>query len=104
MFGVPGLDPGALDGDDAVGGKGLAQKLPFPLVQLHQQKASMGIVEGGTDFQGGQSGGCDEDVFNITLFPHIQPDLPVQAAVGQVVNDVTEGRDFRILGGVQPDA
>ena len=64
----------------------------------------MGIVESGADFQGGQRGSCNENVLNIALLPDIQPDLPVQAAVGQVIDDVTEGRDFRVLRGVQPDA
>ena len=104
MFRVPGLDAGALDGDDAVGGEGLANQHPFSLQQLHQQQAPVGVVEGGADFQGGQGWRGDKQVLDIAFFPHIQPDLPVQAAIGQVVNDVTEGRDFRIFGGVQPDA
>ena len=104
MLRVPGLDAVALNGDDAVGGEGLANQHPFPLQQLHQQQAPVGVMEGGADFQRGQGRRGNKQVFYVAFFPHIQPDLPVQAAVGQVVNDVTEGRDFRILSGVQPDA
>ena len=31
MLQIPGLDPGALDGNNAPGGKGLADELPFSL-------------------------------------------------------------------------
>ena len=51
---VPGLDAVALNGDDAVGGEGLANQHPFPLQQLHQQQAPVGVMEGGADFQRGQ--------------------------------------------------
>ena len=61
------------------------------------------MVELGTDFQSGQGGSGDEQIFNIAFLPDIQPDLPVQAAVGQIVDDMAEGRNFRVFGGVQPD-
>ena len=50
---IPRPDSGALDGDDAVGGEGLAHQTPFAPQQLHQQQTALGVVELGTDFQGG---------------------------------------------------
>ena len=100
---IPRPDSRALDGDDAVGGEGLAHQTPFAPQQLHQQQTALGVVELGTDFQGSQGGSGDEQIFDVAFLPDIQPDLPVQAAVGQIVDDVAEGRNFRILGGIQPD-
>ena len=100
---IPRPDSGALDGDDAVGGEGLAHQTPLAPQQLHQQQTALGVVKLGTDFQGGQGGSGDEQIFDVTFLPDIQPDLPVQAAIGQIVDDVAEGRNLRVFGGVQPD-
>ena len=101
MLQVPGLDHGAVDGDNTGGRKGLAHQLPFPLQQLHQHDAAGGIVEGGSDLQGGNLRGGDIQVFDIAFFSYIQPNLPVQSAVGQIVHDKTKGRHVTIFCGVQ---
>ena len=103
VAGIPGPDTGALDGDHAIGGEGLAYDAPLTPQQLHQQQTAIGVVELGANFQGGEGRRGDEQVFDVAFFPDVQPDLPVQAAVGQVVDDVAEGRNFRIFGGVQTD-
>ena len=53
------------------------------------------------DLRCSQVGGGDKEVGDIPGLPHIQPRLPVQPAVGEVVHHEAEGRDGRILAGVQ---
>ena len=71
---------------------------------LNVLQAAVGIVEGGADFPGGQGGGGNEDIFNIAFLPDIQPDFPVQPAVGQVINDMAEGGNLWVFRGIQPDS
>ena len=94
MIRFPGFDPGAGNGDDAFGGKGFSQQLPLTLDQFHQHQTVFRIDQGGPDLQGGQIRRGDIQVLDVALFPDIQPDLPVQTAVGQIVDDETEGRDL----------
>ena len=51
----------------------------------------------------GQVRRVHKQVADPRLTGSLQPDLPVQAAVGQIVDDVAEGRNLRVFGGVQPD-
>ena len=48
-----------------------------------------------------QGGRVDEQVGQAAFCRSFQPDLPVQPAVGQVVDDKAKGRDGRVLPGVQ---
>ena len=48
-----------------------------------------------------QGGRVDEQVGQAAFCRGFQPDLPVQPAVGQVVDDKAKGRDGRVLPGVQ---
>ena len=98
---VPGLDHGTGDGHGAPGLKGLLHQQPLPLGKLHQQDAPLPMAQGGTDFQGFHIRGGDVQILNVGFFLHIQPNLPVQAAVGQVVHRKAEGGNLGILPGVQ---
>ena len=98
---VPALDAGAADGDHAPGGECLLQQHPLALLQLHQKDAPFGVLQSGLDFQGGKIRGRYVQVFNIAPFPDVQPDLPVKPAVGQIVDDKSEGRHRAVLRGVQ---
>ncbi len=78
--------------------------------RLHQQLLSVqhgkadGIVCTADLYLGHQRVGCrggDEHIRNVALLPHVQPGLPVQSAVGQIVNDEAEGRDGRVFRRVQ---
>ena len=48
-----------------------------------------------------QGGRVDEQVGQAAFCRSFQPDLPVQPAVGQVVDDKAKGRDSRVFPGVQ---
>ena len=48
-----------------------------------------------------QGGRVDEQVGQAAFCRSLQPDLPVQPAVGQVVDDKAKGRDSRVFPGVQ---
>ena len=101
MLRVPALDAGTADGDHAPGGECLLHQHPLALLQLHQKDAAFGILQSGLDFQGGQVRDRYVQIFNIALFPDVQPDLPVKPAVGQIVDDKSEGRHLAVLRGVQ---
>ena len=101
MLRVPALDAGATDGDHAPGGECLLHQHPLALLQLHQKNAPFGFLQSGLDFQGGQVRGRYVQIFNIALFPDVQPGLPVKPAVGQIVDDKSEGRHRAVLRGVQ---
>ena len=50
----------------------------------------------------GVGAGCgDINILNVALLPHIQPNFPVQSAVGQIVDDEAEGRDLPVFGAVE---
>ena len=93
---------------------GLGLRVGDPLLRaalrLHQQLLSVqdgkadGIVCPADLHLGHQRVRCrggDEHIRDVALFPQVQPHLPVQAAIGQVVDDEAEGRDGRVFSGVQ---
>ena len=75
---------------------------PRPGAQLHPNPGiRRGAVQGQLD-AGGMGGGRGHiDVLHQRRAPQIQPGLPVQSAVGQIVYDKAEGWNGGILGGVQ---
>ena len=101
MVTAPGLHHGAVDGNDTGRGEGFSHQLPLTFFQFHQNDTAGGIVQGGTDLQGIQIRCGDEEVFNVAFFLHIQPDFPIQAAVGQIIHHKAKGWDFTVLGGIQ---
>ena len=99
--GVPGLHPGAgkrqaLAGQESTLGDGMAA-----LGHLSFQSAAVHAYGSGFDADRFRIRGGDEYVFQIALFPDVQPDLPVETAVGQIVDHEAERRHQRILGGIQ---
>ena len=101
MLRLPGFHPGTGNGNDAAGSEGLSQQLLLALQQFHQHQAVLLPHQGGPDLQRGEIRGGDVQIFDIGLFPYIQPDFPVQTAVGQIVDNEAKGRHLGIFGGVQ---
>ena len=86
---------------DVIIGSLVQKNIALFIQHFHQEGAAFCLLRG--DFQtDGFRGGCgDVKIGNIAFFPDIQPDLPVQSAIGQIVNDKAKRRHRRIFCGIQ---
>ena len=101
--GVPGLHPGTGEGHALAGLESAFGDDVAALGHFRFHGAAVHAYGGGLDADRLRVGGGDEDVFQIALFPDVQPDLPVKTAVGQIIDHEAEGRHQGVLGGVQLD-
>ena len=66
------------------------------------QRCPIGRAVGGhLDVCRGQRGCGNINVGDVSAFPHIQPRLPVQPAIGEVVHHKTKRRDGWVFAGIQ---
>ena len=97
----PGPDAGHGDVQNRVAGALIQQNIARLVQNGHLEGAAVNVFRGNLQMEGIGGGGGDIQVGDQAFLPHIQPDLPVQAAEGQIVDDEAEGGDLRVLGGVQ---
>ena len=103
IFNRPGSCPVVYQTHRACGSRaGLGQNgFFFRIDQLDPVGAVSPIFRSDPELKLGQIGGSHIDIRNVAGFLHIQPDLPVKAAIGQIINNKTEGRNGAVFRGIQ---
>ena len=101
IFWAPGPCAGHRDLHNVIAGQLPDQNVSCRILDLHMVGTAFLMLSGDLQADGFRGRSGDVDIGNEAPVPHIQPDLPVQAAIGQIIDHKAEGRHRRILGGVQ---
>ena len=105
-----GVAPGVRRGPGLHAGDAQAKAVPSLLgrqavLPVPDRKAQ--VVGSAAQLQPGlqqiQLRGVDEQILDIRPAADIQPGLPIETAIGQIVDHKAEGRDLPVLRAVQPD-
>ena len=98
LFRAPGLHPGNAQGEALPPRLARQAALPVPDGEAHRGVRAAQLQPG---LQQVQLRGVDEQILDPVPIAQVQPGLPIEAAVGQIVDHKAEGRDLAVLGAVQ---
>ena len=101
MLRAPAFHPGAADYRFLIRAEGGFPQDPSAFGDQSLQRTAIGVFHGSGELQTGKGGGIYKDIGEEAILPHIQPNLPVQPSVGQIVNNKAEGRDLAVFCGIQ---